>query len=479
MSIVEKEVAGVRLRVQDRIRSRLEAELFDAHQAIKRQLLDYLARFPLERTALVIPGQPFGRNGDQTITRFELLTYAQHLTTRHMASGFKPEGEGVRIELSDRGFMIFKNMVDQNNPKEGATGTPSNIGQRKDQVLESAKLAASAVSLLRPILRQACGHAVSLPQIVRGLAEEFRLPLADVQKPMFEGNHSLASLTEHSVNYLRSKGFLICSGKQYGGTPKAKEGILKGDLHAWEGFREPAPIVEQVAAPKKPRRQLDLQQVIGMLPQMDMPKTMALWQNATRVAADDAKSDLHKDARTLIDSVHAEWKRRSMSRTPETFRWPGTAISPSKYHKGDFPARDIQAEGMLGFMEYHVGIANGRNEAARRSILAFAFLKTLPPAFDPEYMQQWGANGSARRLQKIASSIASFCRNAKRHNDADFSLAIDQWEADLRFLRDNFYAKSFDFKWPSTYTGNVTEYGTARTLDQIPSQATYGHVPRF
>lgn len=446
MSMLETRVIRVaRPRVQERIKSRLDSNLDAAHETIKHRLLEKIAKSPFERSFLMDTDE-FASSGSDGISRFEILTYANSLVTKHLASKAGFDGEMVRIEMSDRGLRIFKNIA----IKMGIGETTASAAGANDE-LARVRLGATAVSLLRPILRHVCTETMTLPQIVAKLAIEFNTPASDIERPIFEGNHSLCTLVQHDVNYLRSKGFLMSSGKLFGGTPKARQGMLDGQFLAWDGFAEPAPIIPAVVkvAPPAPRKKLDVRQVIGMLPSMEMPKTMALWQNATRIASDDTKTESHKEALAIIDAIHKDWKRRSSGLQAETFRWPGTDVQWRAADKGDFPAA-MQLEGMLGFMEYRVGMTNGQSEGARRSILAFAFLKSLPPAFDPGYMAQWGANGSAQRLRKISASIASFCRNAKRRDDADLSMAIDQWEADLKFLHDNFYRGNLDFNWPRT-----------------------------
>lgn len=470
-TVETKIIRVVRPRVQDRIKSRLDSNLDAAHEIIKAGLLRKIAASPLERSFLFDANEfasESERAGIAQISRFEILTYANSLVTKHLASKAGLEGELVKIEMSDRGLRIFKNIASKTVAEDHKPSTiPVEDGSSE---IASVRLGASAVSLLRPILRHACTQTMTLSQMVTKLALEFNTPAGDAERPVFEGNHSLATLTQHGVTYLTSKGFLVSNGKLFAGTPKARQGILDGHFQAWEGFVEPAPIIPVVTKTEiaKPRRKLDVNQVIGLLPSMAMPKTMALWQNATRIAADDTKAQSRSEALTIIDAVHKEWKRRSSSLRGETFRWPGTEVNATS-ERGEFPALDIQAEGILGFMDYRVGRTKGQTEGHRRSVLAFAFLKSLPPAFDPEYMAQWGANGSAQRLRKISSSIAAFCRNAKRRDDADLSLAIDHWEADLRFLHKHFYRDNFDFKWPKTHGVEVQFGQTSEVIGRVPT----------
>lgn len=106
---------------------------------------------------------------------------------------------------------------------------------------------------------------------------------------------------------------------------------------------------------------------------------------------------------------------------------------------------------MLRFLGYHVG-HQGVEPEARKQLLSRVFRGDLPPFHSPRYMAEWGKPQSALRLRKIAESIAAFARNNKRRHDPSLDQAIADWEADLEFLYDEFYAGyfHFDFHWPST-----------------------------
>ena len=69
----------------------------------------------------------------------------------------------------------------------------------------------------------------------------------------------------------------------------------------------------------------------------------------------------------------------------------------------------------------------------------------LPPLESPDYVKSWGPPSSPARLKKMAHSLASFARSAKRRSSASFALAISQWEADLAMLREEFYVAKFGF----------------------------------
>jgi len=116
----------------------------------------------------------------------------------------------------------------------------------------------------------------------------------------------------------------------------------------------------------------------------------------------------------------------------DEFVWPSTvALSGS----GSFEIDQSPDIGMLVFLGYHVGRINGLNVGTRRVILDHVYLGTLPPFEGPAYYKSWGEPESATRLQKLAESIASFTRSAKRRGRVRMSDAISDWEADLDYLK--------------------------------------------
>jgi hypothetical protein len=127
------------------------------------------------------------------------------------------------------------------------------------------------------------------------------------------------------------------------------------------------------------------------------------------------------------------------------FPWPTTQV------EGFGPGRVMQtywrSEGFLKAMGYSVGMS-GLIKRGRHEKLDRAYRASVPKRFGEGYAAVWGKGQSARRLEQMAKNIAKFCRMAKgRFGDCD--LAIQEWEADLRWLKRNYY-RSPVFSWPST-----------------------------
>jgi hypothetical protein len=105
---------------------------------------------------------------------------------------------------------------------------------------------------------------------------------------------------------------------------------------------------------------------------------------------------------------------------------------------------------MLSFLGYHVGETQPTPRNKRQRILEYVFECHLPPLIDCAYHSEWGNPSAPQRLRKLANSLASFTRNAKRKDEDMFARAIDDWEEDLAFLHDRYYVRAFHFAWPDT-----------------------------
>ena len=129
------------------------------------------------------------------------------------------------------------------------------------------------------------------------------------------------------------------------------------------------------------------------------------------------------------------------------FVWPTTTANIGSQN---LPSDAFKyEEGLLRHYGYKVGI-HGLNQSERLEILDSIFLRPLMPMNNYEYQNEWGEPKTARRLQKLAESIAAFTRNAKRRNDKNFGKAIQDWETDLAYLKTTYYDNRFSFRWPHT-----------------------------
>lgn len=128
------------------------------------------------------------------------------------------------------------------------------------------------------------------------------------------------------------------------------------------------------------------------------------------------------------------------------FDWPSTLVRGGT---GSELQIDWLKLGFLKYLGYAVG-RSGRSTEDRQAILREAYIaQRLPPVFPAWHRREWGRRRSSARLHKIARTIASLCRKAKRRPDK-MEIAISQWEHDLDWLRANYYDGRCQFEWPST-----------------------------
>ncbi|MFZ1536217.1 MAG: hypothetical protein WAT23_02365 [Chromatiaceae bacterium] len=182
---------------------------------------------------------------------------------------------------------------------------------------------------------------------------------------------------------------------------------------------------------------------------MGIPGTVQLWKNCIGYLSDEKYRDRWEDSRLMIDAIYREWQRRNAAilKDDDYFKWPDIdAVG------GDGTlATNWLKEGLLSYMGYHVGNTQGVVTSKRRKILTEVFYGPVLPLFPRYYLEEWGVPSSAHRLRKLAETLASFIRNAKRRQDSDtYSMAIDHWTKDLEFLYLEYYVDKFHFAWPAT-----------------------------
>ncbi|MDB3994991.1 hypothetical protein N9450_04575 [Gammaproteobacteria bacterium] len=86
--------------------------------------------------------------------------------------------------------------------------------------------------------------------------------------------------------------------------------------------------------------------------------------------------------------------------------------------------------GLLSTMGYKVGM-EGYKEKVRRRILQDVISGPLPLVGNPEYMEEWGGDGSNKRIKKLKNCLKGFS-SGKLHET--HHLAIKDWQEDLEWL---------------------------------------------
>jgi hypothetical protein len=156
-------------------------------------------------------------------------------------------------------------------------------------------------------------------------------------------------------------------------------------------------------------------------------------------------SELKYRSRPGAKDLRAKVTERLVEISQQRFVWPSTDITPG--HESLDADQLRYSRGLLKFMGYSVG-QNGGIRTERQSILDYAYNEIIPRVISALYMDEWGGPKTSQRLHKMADSIASFVRNAKRRIDADMDLAISEWEEDLAYIKIQYYDSRYDFPWP-------------------------------
>ncbi len=192
--------------------------------------------------------------------------------------------------------------------------------------------------------------------------------------------------------------------------------------------------------------------LIARLPDRTLEQIVGMRTNAFAVLANEEKKAYHLEAKRLLGAISGEFIRRFGGKIEENgfFNWPNTNIG----YNNETSLTDTGwiEEGVLSHFGYRVGTTDGKHEKLRHIILHEVFEGVIPPIFEMSYLREWGAPSSSKRLQKMAETIASLTRNAKRRGDQKLESAIKEWEGDLEFLYWNFYIDHFRFVWPATTT---------------------------
>jgi hypothetical protein len=136
------------------------------------------------------------------------------------------------------------------------------------------------------------------------------------------------------------------------------------------------------------------------------------------------------------------------------FLWPSTAVLNSKeaLDRDHFHYQD----GLMSFLGYHVGKTKPVPWSKRKTILDYVYNEVLPNVNNPKYMQEWGEPKTGPRLEKLADFLAAKTRTEKSNEAStgyDYSVAIEQREHDLGYLKVKYYDGQYDrsdrFEWPT------------------------------
>lgn len=130
----------------------------------------------------------------------------------------------------------------------------------------------------------------------------------------------------------------------------------------------------------------------------------------------------------------------------QEFPWPESTYEdgpPATVSQG-FDGVDASPLFKLG---YTVAQNTGLTPSKRHAVLEETFSEdALPWCISDEYMEDWGLQGSRKRLRRIAWHLHMLARRSSRN--PKLQDAVAKWEHDLRWLK-NLYKPVHRFRWPS------------------------------
>jgi hypothetical protein len=130
----------------------------------------------------------------------------------------------------------------------------------------------------------------------------------------------------------------------------------------------------------------------------------------------------------------------------QEFPWPESSYEdgpPATVSQG-FDGVDASPLFKLG---YTVAQNTGLTPSKRHTVLEETFSEdSLPWCISDEYMDDWGPQGSRKRLRRIAWHLHMLARRSSRN--PKLQDAVAKWEHDLRWLK-NLYKPVHRFRWPS------------------------------
>lgn len=300
------------------------------------------------------------------------------------------------------------------------------------------------MELCRPILTVLRKDAMDHQTLRKAVAHHLHFPFKAIKTKYpgddgasFAGNFLLA------IHHLQRNKSIAQSGKMLHAVLDAT-----GRTGPVPPMRETKPHVSSVMTLKWP---VNIDKLKAELPLMSLDRIVECLEGASQ------RFDMVKGKKKITEQINAiavsshvmeECVRRgyvTYDGESGDFRWPTTKAPGGG---GSLMLKELPKIGPLNALGYRVG-KGARGPAQRHRLLTKAFLEDLPMV---EGVEEWGANNSSQRLQKMALSIAAFARNAKRRSSANWAKAIVQWENDLEYLRVSHYVGRFDGVWvfPST-----------------------------
>jgi hypothetical protein len=135
--------------------------------------------------------------------------------------------------------------------------------------------------------------------------------------------------------------------------------------------------------------------------------------------------------------------------------WPSTIVLPAD---GSYTSMGDAFEHRFSGLKicgYSVGKTSDLNDDDRRDLLTNFLENRLNPKIVELFGDAYGEPNSLKRLMKMATVIASNCKNFKKRSNAGiYQFAIADYEGDLVFLKEHFFDPwqkgNPSLPWPNT-----------------------------
>lgn len=124
---------------------------------------------------------------------------------------------------------------------------------------------------------------------------------------------------------------------------------------------------------------------------------------------------------------------------PEAPRWAWPVINDPPTSPGGRFGGEFRAFSALKLFGYTVGKTDGWPVNRRQQFLSDFMERSLPNIVEATFDDDYGAPMTTTRLRKVANVIASNAGLRYRNDPHRYRQAIQDWEADLEFLKSKYY----------------------------------------
>lgn len=418
-------------------------------------------------------GISFDDGGVRTsLSLFHLVSFAEKLKGTNQVDQYDIKGSTVTMHFNQFGLdslhKFSKAVKPEVGRKQGDWIQKARILEMMQRFEESTKKAPEPIKAAKPapernakallgMILQTLAHGPrSAEETARLVSIRARVPMEERSQPWLDNGVTFDEAVRHAINHLIERRLLAHPTRQIGLTAEGrKQADAIADFKA-DTFVEPEAVAKKPKAPEKSgptirvMTEQDLADFMTALPSKSARDVIVIWRNAVRITGDESLKAYHHQARVMLRIIENEWNDRAdKANIVDSFKWPDASARNASVQKEEGKGKPFDAlvgHGMLKELGYSVG-RNGVSKNERQGMLSEIFKRTLPPVFDRPYMDQWGPNGSARRLHKIADCLASFARNAARM-PGNYDEAISDWQDDLQYLYETHYVGKYGFGWP-------------------------------